>query len=51
MQMTAVAFRERFDGEGMMQRFRQQLVYPYRDTLRTFAPLTMPPGWTAKAGA
>lgn len=51
MQMTAVAFRERYDGGGMMQRFRQQLVLPYRDTLRTFAPLTMPPGWTAKPGA
>jgi AraC-like DNA-binding protein len=42
MRMTAVEFRQRYDGEGMLQRFREELVLPFLDTLRHFAPLTTP---------
>jgi len=40
--MTAVEFRQRYDGEGMLQRFRADLVLPYLTTLRWFTPLSMP---------
>ncbi len=40
--MTAVEFRQRYDGEGMLQRFRADLVLPYLTTLRVFTPLSMP---------
>ena len=43
--VTAVHFREQYDGERMLERFQQDLVRPYRDVLRTFTPLTAPPGW------
>jgi AraC-like DNA-binding protein len=36
--MTAGEFRRRYDGEGMLQRFRDELVTPHRDVLRTFEP-------------
>lgn len=37
--VTASEFRRRFDGETMVARFRDTLVDPYRETLRTFDPL------------
>jgi AraC-like DNA-binding protein len=40
--MTAVEFRQRYDGEGMLQRFRADLVLPYLTTLRAFTPLSVP---------
>jgi len=40
VRMTAVEFRHRYDGEGMLQRFREELVLPYLDTLRCFTPLS-----------
>jgi AraC-like DNA-binding protein len=43
--MTAVEFREQYDGEGMLQRFRQELVTPYLVILQKFSPLSVPPGW------
>jgi len=46
--MTAVDFRRRYDGEGMLQRFRDELVLPHLGVLRTFTPLTSPPGWAAR---
>ncbi|HVE79051.1 MAG TPA: helix-turn-helix domain-containing protein, partial [Gemmatimonadaceae bacterium] len=46
--MTAVAFRQRYDGEGMLQRFRDELVLPYAATLRRFTPLAPPPGWVSE---
>ena len=46
LRMTAVEFRQRYDGEGMLQRFRDELVIPYLARLRRFTPLTAPPGWT-----
>ncbi|NUR20152.1 MAG: helix-turn-helix domain-containing protein [Gemmatimonadaceae bacterium] len=43
--LTAVEFREHYDGEGMLQRFRAELVLPYVAVLRRFSPLTVtPPG-------
>ena len=45
LQLTAVEFRHRYDGEGMLERFRAELVTPYAATLRTFTPLTERPGW------
>lgn len=38
--LTAVEFRQKYDGEGMLQRFREDLIIPYLDRLRTFAPLS-----------
>jgi hypothetical protein len=32
----------------MLQRFRDELVLPFLPTLRTFTPLTAPPGWIGK---
>lgn len=43
--ITAIELRQRYDGEGMLQRFRQELVLPYLDTLREFTPLTAAHGW------
>jgi AraC-like DNA-binding protein len=45
---TAVDFRRRYDGEGMLQRFRDELVLPNASLLRTFNPLTAPPGWMGR---
>jgi AraC-like DNA-binding protein len=33
------AFRTRYDGRAMLQRYRDELIAPYRQTLRTFDPL------------
>jgi AraC-like DNA-binding protein len=40
LEITAVDFRARYDGAAMVDRFRQELVVPYRDRLRRLAPLT-----------
>jgi AraC-like DNA-binding protein len=39
LRMTALEFRERFDGEGMLQCFRDELVLPHLPRLRRFDPL------------
>jgi transcriptional regulator GlxA family with amidase domain len=36
--LTAQRFRETYDGEGMLDRFRRELVLPYREELRRFRP-------------
>jgi AraC-like DNA-binding protein len=41
LQMTAVEFRHRYDGEGMLQRFREDLILPHLGTLRSFTPLSV----------
>jgi AraC-like DNA-binding protein len=41
IQLTAVEFRHRYDGEGMLQRFRADLIVPYLTTLRSFTPLSL----------
>jgi AraC-like DNA-binding protein len=47
MDMTALKFRRRYDGEGMLHYFREQLVLPYVSILRQFRPLVAQPGWLA----
>lgn len=37
--MTAQQFRDRYDGEGMLERFRADLVRPYAASLARFEPL------------
>ncbi|MCK6478295.1 MAG: helix-turn-helix domain-containing protein [Phycisphaerales bacterium] len=37
--MTALEFRDRYDGEGMLQRFRDELILPNVQRLRRFDPL------------
>ena len=48
MQMSPVLFRETYDGTGMLQYFRSELVLPYADTLRTFRPAMTSPGWITR---
>ena len=40
LRMSALEFRTRYDGEGMMQRFREELVLPFTGILRRFYPLS-----------
>jgi AraC-like DNA-binding protein len=47
MGMTALDFRRRYDGEGMLHYFRECLVLPYTTVLRQFRPLVAQPGWLA----
>jgi AraC-like DNA-binding protein len=44
MHLTAVEFRDRYDGEGMLEHFRETLVLPYIDQLRVLRPLS--PSWS-----
>ncbi|HEX9562353.1 MAG TPA: helix-turn-helix domain-containing protein [Gemmatimonadaceae bacterium] len=39
LRMSALEFRERFDGEGMLQMFRDELILPHLSRLRAFDPL------------
>ena len=43
--ITALEFRRRYDGEGMLHAFREQLIRPHLVTLRQFRPLVARPGW------
>lgn len=45
LHMTAGDFRARYDGCGMFERFRGELILPYLTVLRELQPLTTPPGW------
>lgn len=47
---TAMDFRSRYDGEGMLARFREELVLPYAVTLRAFSPLATGPRCARKYG-
>jgi len=44
--LSALEFRARYDGEGMLQRFREELVLPFAAILRRFYPLTKGTRWT-----
>ena len=46
--MSPVQFRDSCDGDRMMLRFRNELIIPYVETLRSFRPATAQPGWIAK---
>jgi AraC-like DNA-binding protein len=39
LRLTALEFRERYDGEGMLQHFRDELILPHLPKLRHFDPL------------
>ena len=43
LQLTALEFREQYDGEGMLQRFRDELILPHINRLRGFDPLGIAP--------
>src|SRR6185312_3848357 len=47
MHLTAVQFRDRYDGEGMLDHFRHTLVLPHVARLRTLHPLS--PSWISAA--
>jgi AraC-like DNA-binding protein len=48
MKMSPVKFRATFDGQGMLQYFRTELILPYTDTLCVFRPSAAYPGWIPK---
>lgn len=48
MKMSPVTFRSTYDGQGMLQFFRMELVLPYVDVLSTFRPSAAYPGWIPK---
>ena len=48
MKMSPVLFRETYDGTGMLQYFRSELVLPHVDTLRAFRPAMTSPGWITR---
>jgi AraC-like DNA-binding protein len=48
MKMSPVEFRSTYDGQGMLQYFRTELVLPYVDVLRAFRPASAFPGWMPK---
>ena len=50
LRITAVDFRHRYDGEGMLHRFREELILPFLNILRTFTPLSSPPGRVPPSG-
>ncbi len=37
--LSSTEFRQRYTGDGMLHRFREELVHPYLDALRTLHPL------------
>lgn len=48
LHMSALDFRRRFDGMGMLDHMRDELVLPYLDSWRTFEPMTSNPPWTVQ---
>jgi AraC-like DNA-binding protein len=45
VQLSAADFRARYDGEGMLQRFREEMVLGPLPVLKEFQPLASPVGW------
>lgn len=50
MKMSPVEFRSTYDGQGMLQYFRTELVLPYVEVLCSFRPASAYPGWMPKEG-
>lgn len=48
MKMSPVRFRSVYDGQGMVQYFRTELVLPYAHVLCAFRPSAAYPGWIPK---
>jgi hypothetical protein len=47
--ISALEMRERYDGAGMLDRFRAELVLPHRDGLRRLSPLRYLPSRAVRA--
>lgn len=50
IRITAMEFRDRYDGASMLERFRQELVLPHLAPLRRLRPLCYPSMSSAKRG-
>jgi AraC-like DNA-binding protein len=48
LDLSASEFRRRYTGESMFERFRDELILPYRGQLNTFDPYVSPPQWIAR---
>jgi len=48
MKMSPVVFRETYDGTGMLQYFRSELVLPHAEILKSFRPAVTSPGWITR---
>ncbi|MEO5905058.1 MAG: helix-turn-helix domain-containing protein [Gemmatimonadaceae bacterium] len=48
MGVSPVVFRQSYDGAGMLQHFRRELVTPYAVILRDFYPAATAPGWITR---
>lgn len=48
MNMSPVRFRSVYDGQGMLQYFRTELILPYVSVLQVFRPSAAFPGWMPK---
>ena len=48
MGVSPVVFRQKYDGAGMLQYFRNELVNPYAEILRDFRPAATTPGWITR---
>jgi AraC-like DNA-binding protein len=48
MNMSPVRFRSVYDGQGMLQYFRTELILPYTGVLCVFRPSAAYPGWMPK---
>jgi AraC-like DNA-binding protein len=48
MKMSPVVFRETYDGAGMLEFFRRELIVPYAGVLRAFNPSATSPGWVTR---
>jgi AraC-like DNA-binding protein len=49
MNMSPVRFRSVYDGQGMLQYFRTELILPYASVLCVFRPSAAYPGWMPKS--
>jgi AraC-like DNA-binding protein len=49
LNLTAGEFRISYDGAGMFDKFRQELILPYLPILETLHPLAVLPGWIRDA--
>jgi AraC-like DNA-binding protein len=48
MGVSPVVFRQDYDGAGMLQYFRAELIAPYGEILRDFRPAATTPGWITR---
>jgi AraC-like DNA-binding protein len=51
LNLTAGEFRVSYDGAGMFDKFREELVLPYLPVLETLHPLAALPGWIRTASS